>query len=81
MKAIKALGVCIVGIAELVIWHHFLVSSRSPVMTSEYDYRAHDRFSGTLFRSFRRTRRKGNRQPESGMWLAANTNVLTCTGV
>jgi hypothetical protein len=37
MKAIKTLGVWIVGIAALVLWHHFLVSSRSPVMTSEYD--------------------------------------------
>jgi hypothetical protein len=33
MKAIKTLGVWIVGIAALVLWHHFLVSSRSP----EYD--------------------------------------------
>src|SRR5262245_48834611 len=28
---------------------------------------AHDRFPGTLFRSFRRTRQKGNHQPKSGM--------------
>jgi hypothetical protein len=33
MKAMKTLGVWIVGIAALVLWHHFLVSSRSP----EYD--------------------------------------------